>query len=111
MVVLIACGVASACTTVDTAKGPVNATYFGIVRVATQPAQSNAAAPVTALDTRALGLRFQDGLGIGYFHDQRYQVPADCRLVIFVQNQEQLDQLSRQFAGFKEGICGTIKAS
>jgi hypothetical protein len=109
--VLGVAGALCACTTVDAGKGPVSATYFGVVRVVSAPAQSNAALPVTALDSHVVGLRFQNGVGVGYFHDQRYEVPADCRIVVFVQNQQQLDQLSHQFADFKEGICGTIKAS
>jgi hypothetical protein len=105
------CALLCACTTIDTGKGHVSATYFGIVRVVTPDTTSNNGAPVAASDTSAVGLRIQDGVGIGYFHDQRYALPVDCRIVIFVQNKEQLDQLSHQFAGFKEGICGTIKAS
>ena len=108
------CGAACACTTIDASKDHVSATYFGIVRVVTPATSTNAAArtaPLSAYDTHAIGFSLQGGIGLGYFHDQNYQVPADCRVVIFVQNQEQLDQLSHQFADFKEGICGTVKSS
>ena len=108
------CGALCACTTIDASKSHVTATYLGIVRVVSPGSSANAAAggaPVTALDTRVFGLRLQDGIGAGYFHDQNYEVPTDCRVVIFVQTQEQLDQLSHQFADFKEGICGTVKSS
>ena len=109
------CGALSACTTIDASKDHVSATYFGIVRVVTPPVAANAAAgtaaPVTAVDTQAFGFRVTDGLGLGYFHDQQYEIPPDCRVVVFVQNQQQLEQIAREFADFKEGICSTVKPS
>ena len=108
------CAALCACTTIDAGKDHVSATYFGIVRIVTPAATANAAggaSPMSATDSRVFGFRLQGGVSAGYFHDQNYDVPTDCRVVIFVQNQEQLDQLSRQFADFKEGVCSTVKSS
>ncbi|HXC57448.1 MAG TPA: hypothetical protein VNU97_19270 [Rhizomicrobium sp.] len=112
--IVAACAALGACTTIDAGKDHVSATYFGIVRVVTPVTDANAAAAgatMTALDTHVVGLQIQGGVGLGYIHDQRYAMPTDCRVVIFVQNQAQLDQLAHQFADFKEGICSTIKPS
>jgi hypothetical protein len=109
--VLAICGAVCACTTVDAGKGGATATYFGIVRIETPASTGGGGQPVIATDARGFGLRLHDGIGAGYFHDQDYQVPPDCRVVIFVQTQEQLDQLSNKLADFKEGICGTVKSS
>lgn len=109
------CAALGACTTIDPSKAHVSALYFGIVQVVTPPVTRNTAAqsdaPVTAIDSRVFGVRLQNGIGAGYFHDQNYVVPPDCRVVIFVQTQEQLDSISHQLADFKEGICSTIKSS
>ncbi len=108
------CGALCACTTIDASKDHVSATYFGIVRVESPAVTRNVAAstpaPVVASEARGFGLRLQNGVGLGYFHDQNYEVPPDCRVVIFVQNQEQLESVARQFADFKEGVCSTVKS-
>jgi hypothetical protein len=108
------CGALGACTTIDASSDRGSATYFGIVHVLAPATETNApagSAPVSVSDASAFGLRIRNGIGVGYFHDQDYRIPPDCRVAIFVQNQQQLEQLARQLADFKEGICSAIKPS
>lgn len=111
--VLLCCGLA-ACTVIDPAKERVDAVYFGVVRVTSEPVVHNAAAasdaPVIATDNRAFGFKIGDGVGAGWFRDQNYRIPTDCRVVVFVQDEAQLEAVSRQFKDFKEGVCTTVKS-
>ena len=107
------CGMLTACTTIDPGKDRIDATYVGIVHVVVPPSARNAASgsdPVVAFDSRGIGLRVQDGVGAGWFHDQSYRMPPDCRVVIFVQDASQLEAISKQLKEFKEGICATVKS-
>lgn len=106
--VMIVC---AGCTAIDAAKPQTSAQYFGWVEVKAPAVAAGSASPITVLDTRAIGLRLGRDVGMGYFHDQHYRIPPDCRLVILVQNKDQLDFVSKEIGKFKEGICAATKAS
>ncbi len=87
----------------QTAGGDVTH-YFGWVRVE-RPRTSDQS--VVADHYTSVGLRVRDGVGLGYAREQRVYVPLDCRLVVLVRNQAQLDraidQLQSTFG--RDGLC------
>jgi hypothetical protein len=105
------CVVACGCTTLDPSRDHIDRLYVGIVHVVTpSPRQNDAAAgsPVVGIDAEGVGFGIQDGVVGGYFHDRHYVAPSDCRVVIFVKTDEQLEQIAQRFAEMKEGVCGTL---
>lgn len=114
----IGCGVAAGivllaggCTAIDTKHGQVEASYFGYVRVLSPARNARHDDQVMTTHTEALGLRLEHGLGIGFYRDNRVYVPLDCRVVILVNNQQQLDDAIRRLKTEKEALCVTVKPS
>jgi hypothetical protein len=58
-------------------------------------------------EATSIGLRVGNGIGIGYEHEARVYVPLDCRLVVLVRSELQLDRAVSQLnaSGIKEGLC------
>jgi hypothetical protein len=58
-------------------------------------------------EATSIGLRVGNGIGIGYEHEARVYVPLDCRLVVLVRSELQLDRAVNQLnaSGIKEGLC------
>ncbi len=82
--------------------------YFGYVRVIIPP--SHPAEEVQASDVATIGLRIANGIGVGYMHDYRLAVPLDCRLVVLVRNQQQLDHTLKILSKtMKEDLCVSIR--
>jgi hypothetical protein len=72
--------------------GMVERQYWGYLKYAVTdprwPAQK-----LTRSDITAIGLRAENGIGIGYFRDQSITAPLDCRLLVVVQSNEQLERV------------------
>ena len=64
--------------------------HFGWVRVL-KPATSSDTINATSL--RTIGMRIGRSMGVGYFDESLLVVPNDCRLVILVRTQAQLNQV------------------
>jgi hypothetical protein len=97
---------ASSCVgTIDTAK-PTTTSYLGLIRVVVPPDETSR---VIAFDVKAVGLRVGNGFGIGFFDDDRLYVPLDCRTVILVANQSQLDSAIHTVKNMGEDICVALK--
>jgi hypothetical protein len=101
---LAAVALASLLTACANTSGNGVTHYFGWVRVE-QPQTS--AREVVADHYTMVGLRVAGGVGLGYMREQRVYVPLDCRLVLLVRNQQELDraidQLQSTFG--KDGVC------
>lgn len=73
--------------------------YLGYVKVVVPRAAARI--PVYTSDITVLGIRVGGGMGIGYARDRQIVVPLDCRLVLLVATQAQLnaalDSASRMF--------------
>jgi hypothetical protein len=63
--------------------------YLGYVKVAIPRAAAQRSVYVS--DVSVLGLRVAEGIGVGYARDRQIVVPMDCRLVLLVATQAQLD--------------------
>ncbi len=95
------------CTTIQP-DGTRMQHYFGYVRVMMPP--SHPAETVQATDVTMVGLRIVNGIGVGYLHDYRLAVPLDCRLVVLVQNQQQLDHAIQNLTKtMKENLCVSVR--
>ena len=91
--------------------------HFGYVKVIT-PAVHAPDVPVQALEVETFGIWVgidgrdrgltdtATGFGIGYRLDERLLVPADCRSVIRVTTQNQLNQLLSVLQNVPEGGVG-----
>ncbi len=57
------------------------------------------------------GLRISDGIGIGYMAQNIVAVPLECRVVVLVQNQQQLDRAIHLYRTelSKGDLCTAIK--
>ena len=109
---LAAAGALCACTNIGDPASRDSTVYLGFVRVARPPVAKNdsAGSQIVASDTRGIGLKVGPGLGVGYFHDEQYQAPTDCRIVFLVRTEEQLHEIIDRFAGLKEGVCAAVKS-
>ncbi|NWG87093.1 MAG: hypothetical protein HXY26_06205 [Hydrogenophilaceae bacterium] len=79
------------CTVVDTSKPTGDASYhFGLVKVVSgSPGEQT---KVESNSVQTLGIRVQDGFALGYFDEKRLKVPLDCRLVMIVRTEKQMQQ-------------------
>lgn len=82
--------------------------YFGYVRV--EVPQAEASSPVYTSKVTTIGIRVDNGVGVGFIEDSQVVVPLDCRLVVLVANQAQLDQAINQMSLFKNmpGVCTAV---
>ena len=88
--------------------GTIVRRYLGYVRVVVP--QAEAAQPVYVSDVSTLGIRIGDGFGIGFLHDKQVVVPLDCRVVVLVATQKQLDDAVEKLSFFKglPGFCAAV---
>lgn len=89
MVVAASCLGACASAPVIEPDGTLVRHYLGYVKVAIP--QAVAQRPVYVSDVTVVGLRMANGIGVGYSRDRQIVVPLDCRLVLLVATQAQLD--------------------
>jgi hypothetical protein len=87
--------------------------HFGYTRVEAPPTISkNTEEEFKANDIRTWGIRISEGVVIGYSHERNEYIPLDCRLVIRVANEEQLEKVLNMLKHFeKEGLCLTVDAN
>lgn len=53
-----------------------------------------------------VGVRADNGISIGYFHEKILSMPLDCRLVILVNDAQQLNQALETLETLqREGTC------
>ncbi len=90
------------------ADGTIAHHYIGYVKVIVPPSVASSES-VHALDVSSIGLQVRDGVGVGYFRDSRVAVPLDCRLVVLVRTQEQLERAIEILKPMKgDGLCATV---
>jgi hypothetical protein len=92
--------------------GMVERHYLGYVKLLVPPSVSKSSR-VWSADITALGIRIQDGLGIGYFRDQEVVTPLECHVVVLVKSKLELDQFIAFYERMKGGtdICAAIQES
>ena len=97
-----------ACTskiTVDE-KGRTVAHHFGYVQVI-KPPLTNGNINVTGIKT--IGVTIQNGITLGFEENKIVSVPIDCRVLVIVQNDQQLEYFIKHFEKSKgKEICATI---
>jgi hypothetical protein len=101
----------SACalgTTVH-ADGSATRHYLGYVAV-TMPRPGG---KVYSSETSVVGLRIDNGVGVGYVRDRMVVVPLDCRTVLLVANQRQYDGAVRHLheLGAQGSACAALDPS
>ena len=86
--------------------------YLGYVKLLVPPSFSKSSR-VWSADITALGIRIQDGLGIGYFRDQEIVTPLECHVVVLVKDKPELDQFIALYERIKGSteICAAIRES
>jgi hypothetical protein len=89
-------------------EGYVARHYLGYVKLVV-PDRHSTSAGVSASDVKALGVRIENGVGIGYFHDQQVITPLDCHVVVLVRNEQQLrDAVERLTTSIGEDLCAAV---
>lgn len=83
--------------------------YFGYVRV--EIPQAAASRPVHISDVAALGVRIDGGFSIGASRDRDLVIPMDCRIVVLVANQAQLDDAIKKLSFFQDdpAFCAAVQ--
>ena len=92
------------CTTVNH-DGTISHHYFGYVKVIIPDEKGD----VRAADITTVGLRIDKGIGLGYLHDYRLAVPLDCRIVVIVKNQNQLDHAVKMLSKMEDNLCVAVQ--
>ncbi|BBD07774.1 hypothetical protein [Desulfovibrio ferrophilus] len=83
--------------------------YFGYVRVVTPPTAPESA-DIVVNDIECFGLHAYKGFGLGYVHRRNESIPVDCRLVIKVSNEEQINHVMSVWGPIlKEGLCAVVE--
>ncbi|EGQ7674498.1 TPA: hypothetical protein ACF367_002953 [Vibrio parahaemolyticus] len=94
-------------TTVDE-RGRVVIHNFGYVKIIKSPVISvNKEINVTGY--KLFGFSVGEGLTLGYKSNEYMSIPMDCRLLIIVQNQNQMEQLLDELDFIEDSeICATV---
>jgi hypothetical protein len=88
-------------------KGRTVAHHFGYVRVIKPPLLNNENINVTGVKT--VGLSIRNGITLGYEENKIISVPLDCRVIVVVQNREQLEEFANIINDLKgKEICATV---
>ena len=89
--------------------GVVERHYFGYVKVLV-PDPRSTPGRIAASDVTSFGIRWHNGLGIGYFSGKEVVTPLDCRIVFLVKDREQIDRTIKLFNNnVKESeVCAAI---
>ena len=90
--------------------GHVVSHHFGYMRVKAPPSVCDGTKEdFTVNDIRTWGIRIQKGVGIGYISERNEYIPLDCRLVIRVTNENQMEKVLNLLTKLeKEGLCVTV---
>lgn len=91
-------------------NGNVVSHHFGYTRFeAPSSVSKNTVGDFKVNDIRTWGIRIERGVGIGYSRERNEYIPIDCRLVIRVANEEQLEKAQNLLTNLeKEGLCVTV---
>ena len=89
-------------------KGRAVAHHFGYVQVIKPPlVDFDNEMNVTGVKT--FGLTIQDGITLGFKENKTISVPLNCRVLVVVQNKEQLDRFIEHIKNIEgEEICSTV---
>ena len=91
-------------------NGNVVSHHFGYTRFeAPSSVSKNTVGDFKVNDIRTWGIRIERGVGIGYSRERNEYIPMDCRLVIRVANEEQMEKAQNLLTNLeKEGLCVTV---
>lgn len=89
--------------------GVVERHYFGYVKVLVPDSRSTTGR-IAASDVTSFGIRWDNGLGVGYFSNKEIVTPLDCRVIFLVKDREQLNRTINWFNNsVKENeVCAAI---
>jgi len=100
------------CGSINTVKadGTEVRHYFGYTRVEI-PVHKSAKGDFSVMEISSSGARLWPSLGFGYFHERDEYIPLDSRIVVRVQNQQQLEQVIKVLGPLatKDGLCVTTE--
>ena len=88
-------------------RGEAIQRYFGYLEVV-QPPSVNMPPYSEVEGVRVYGVKVAHGFTLGYSNTNVVRVPLDCRAVILVKTQEQLEQVKQLLNGKEKDICGTV---
>jgi hypothetical protein len=118
LVATIGCVASIAACTSYNDNGELVRRHIGYVEVVT-PSVESGETPVQTLEIRTIGVWFDidrrrhdqalgSGVGIGYRHDRRDIVPADCHVIVRLETRAQMEEFAsilKQIEIREGGIC------
>ena len=87
--------VCGGCATTTDHHGYQTKRYFGWLVVTEHQSTSTPGPRVERV--KALGVRFDRGVGIGYFDDAAVSLPKECHLIILAKDVRQLDEFLQAY--------------
>lgn len=79
--------------------------YYGFFKTSA-PNQIADDGRLGAYEISGVGVRANNGIGVGYFHEKILSIPLDCRLVVLVNDIQQLEQALNTIKTLQgEGAC------
>lgn len=83
--------------------------YFGLIKLSTS-AQQASTSIATNNTIQMWGIRVKDALTIGYAKERTVRVPMDCRIMVFIQSEQQMEQARQLLEGIKGDELCVIQA-
>jgi len=79
--------------------------YVKIIKPPTYPKEKT----INVTGTKLIGFSIGDGFTFGYKKNEVIHVPTDCRVLVIVNNEKQLQHMIKEMSLIGEGeICATI---
>lgn len=89
-------------------KGRTVAHHFGYVQVI-KPPLVDLDNEINVTGVKTFGLTVQDGITLGFKENTTISVPLDCRVLVVVENKEQLVRFIEHIKNIEgEKICSTV---
>lgn len=102
----------SSCTsqTIVDKYGRIVIHNFGYVKIIKPPVLSSDQ-EINVTGYKLLGFSVGDGFTLGYKADEYMKIPADCRLLVIVQDKSQLEHLVNELGSIGDmELCATVSA-
>lgn len=100
------------CSTVEVpGSGTQSRYHFGLTKVLSRGAESRQRVGVHQI--RTLGLRIGPGFGVGYFADDEFDIPLDCRIVVIPRDEAAMAGIGALIERLKEvqQLCVELPAA
>lgn len=100
LVVAAAMALGSCSTVVLPGSGTEPRYHFGLTKIVSRGSENNQRIGLRQIHT--LGLRIGPGFGVGYFADDEFDIPLDCRIVVIPRDEAAMADIGELIERLKE---------